>query len=258
MKMHLSIRQIATHAFVMCLFIPTVAVMPWAQGASIDPQLKVGDTGDDVKLLQARLNTTLVPAPNLAVDGTFGASTTAAVIKFQEEHSLAADGIVGTKTWRALFGVTVNDNVRVSASGLAKLRAILDDAGLATATVTSGVRTSGEQARAMYENIKATSVQAQKDLYGPNGDQVIDVFVANSAKPKDEVVALMDTKIVELGPPNVSKHCSNTHDVIDVAPSTIADRDKFEAALSKAKSEARISNFLVPPADPSYHIESLK
>lgn len=38
----------------------------------------------------------------ISIDGKFGANTKAAVIDFQRKHSLATDGIVGTKTRQAL------------------------------------------------------------------------------------------------------------------------------------------------------------
>lgn len=39
----------------------------------------------------------------LVEDGKFGSQTQASVIKFQKENNLVADGIVGAKTWKALF-----------------------------------------------------------------------------------------------------------------------------------------------------------
>jgi peptidoglycan hydrolase-like protein with peptidoglycan-binding domain len=37
------------------------------------------------------------------IDGIFGAGTDRAVRRFQQSHSLVADGIVGPKTWRSLI-----------------------------------------------------------------------------------------------------------------------------------------------------------
>lgn len=56
--------------------------------------LKNGSKGDEVKLLQRKLN--------LTDDGIFGPKTEAAVKKFQKEHNLEVDGIVGKNTWAAL------------------------------------------------------------------------------------------------------------------------------------------------------------
>jgi peptidoglycan hydrolase-like protein with peptidoglycan-binding domain len=39
---------------------------------------------------------------NIAVDGIFGSATRAAVVQFQKQSGLAADGIVGPQTWQAL------------------------------------------------------------------------------------------------------------------------------------------------------------
>lgn len=56
--------------------------------------IKNGSKGDEVKLLQRKLN--------LTDDGIFGPKTEAAVKKWQKEHNIEADGIVGPKTWAAL------------------------------------------------------------------------------------------------------------------------------------------------------------
>ncbi len=37
-----------------------------------------------------------------AIDGIFGRQTQASVMKFQQSKKLAADGVVGAKTWTAL------------------------------------------------------------------------------------------------------------------------------------------------------------
>lgn len=60
--------------------------------------LKVGSKGDDVKKLQTKLG--------LAADGTFGPGTEKAVKKWQIDHDLNPDGVVGDGTWSKMFGST--------------------------------------------------------------------------------------------------------------------------------------------------------
>ena len=60
--------------------------------------LKVGSKGDDVKKLQAKLG--------LAADGAFGPGTEKAVKKWQIDHDLNPDGVVGDGTWSKMFGST--------------------------------------------------------------------------------------------------------------------------------------------------------
>lgn len=60
------------------------------------PQIQRGSKGKAVKILQIILG-------DLEVDGSFGPATQAATLAFQKKHGLEADGVVGPKTWRALF-----------------------------------------------------------------------------------------------------------------------------------------------------------
>ena len=64
--------------------------------------LRAGSKGRDVKRLQLLLNSKLKPSPRLKPDGEFGPRTRDAVERFQKERRLAADGVVGPKTWYAL------------------------------------------------------------------------------------------------------------------------------------------------------------
>lgn len=63
------------------------------------PTLRLGDTGEDVKVLQMRLNKV---GATLLVDGDFGPRTEAAVKNFQIRKNLTPDGVVGQETWGAL------------------------------------------------------------------------------------------------------------------------------------------------------------
>lgn len=78
-----------------------LAVLHWPDSVYTQPKapigyktLRVGDKGDEVKLLQRKLG--------LKDDGDFGPKTHAAVVTFQQKNGLVADGVVGSKTWSML------------------------------------------------------------------------------------------------------------------------------------------------------------
>lgn len=61
--------------------------------------LRRGSFGDAVRGLQQLLRT---KGYTLAIDGDFGAATELAVMMWQQQHQLNADGIVGRQTWQSL------------------------------------------------------------------------------------------------------------------------------------------------------------
>lgn len=70
---------------------------------SVDlPVLKKGSKCNAVKTLQILLNSHDF---GLAVDGSFGTLTLNAVLEYQEETGLVADGSVGPATWKKILGV---------------------------------------------------------------------------------------------------------------------------------------------------------
>lgn len=70
--------------------------------------LKKGSKGNEVKELQTLLHIT--------ADGIFGPGTEKAVIEFQKNHNLVADGIVGTKTWNELHKLNNSDSSFIQAN----------------------------------------------------------------------------------------------------------------------------------------------
>ena len=62
----------------------------------------------------------------------------------------------------------------------------------------------------------------------------------------------MEAKINQLGPSTVSKHCSNSEYVFDVAPASITAKGAFVAAVLGHKA---VSKLLQPPKDEAYHIQ---
>ena len=64
------------------------------------PTIRQGDRGVYVRYLQQKLTSKLYPLG--AIDGIFGNATRQAVVEFQQENGLAADGIVGPLTWEVV------------------------------------------------------------------------------------------------------------------------------------------------------------
>lgn len=76
-----------------------------APSAAQGRALKEGVQGEDVRMLQAnlaRLGYTDAQGQALHTDGQFGPGTRHAVERFQRDHQLAADGVVGAKTQDAI------------------------------------------------------------------------------------------------------------------------------------------------------------
>lgn len=64
------------------------------------PTLKQGSTGEYVLAWQKFLNMSGYPCG--IEDGIFGKNTRLAVIDYQRDHGLTADGIIGSKTWDSI------------------------------------------------------------------------------------------------------------------------------------------------------------
>ena len=69
------------------------------------PMLRKGSKGASVKALQILLIGNRYSCGQYGADGDFGGGTESAVKKYQEDHGLDADGVVGPKTWAKLLGL---------------------------------------------------------------------------------------------------------------------------------------------------------
>ena len=69
-----------------------------------DFNLKFGDTGEYIKILQEKLK--ILGFYNALITGSFGLATEEGVKAFQKEYNLEATGIVGAKMWKMLFELT--------------------------------------------------------------------------------------------------------------------------------------------------------
>ena len=87
-------KRIISSLLVLCVLI---SICPQALAYST---VRSGSSGGDVRTLQTMLN--VVSNAGLAVDGSFGPGTLAAVKRFQSANNLAADGVCGPNMWAAL------------------------------------------------------------------------------------------------------------------------------------------------------------
>ena len=157
------------------------------------------------------------------------------------------------------FGPNANQAV-VSVFTIGVLTDILRAAGLDACLVTSTSRTPADQARIMFGNITSKGVQSQMKLYAAPGRAVVQTYVQakNAGKSKDQIIAAMLAKINALGPGTVSHHCADPAklNVVDVAPSSVANQGAFVKAVNAAKAKGTVSKFLTPGnSDPAFHIE---
>ncbi|MEV6963245.1 D-Ala-D-Ala carboxypeptidase family metallohydrolase [Streptomyces sp. NPDC051207] len=102
-------------AFVMIMSGAVVGTVATAGTAHADGcytwtrTLSEGASGSDVTQLQIRLGGYAGYGSVLAVDGSFGPATSAALKRFQSAYGLAADGIAGSNTYNKLYALQDDD-----------------------------------------------------------------------------------------------------------------------------------------------------
>src|ERR1700719_5025855 len=67
------------------------------------PTIRLGSTGEHVRLLQMNLNGLALNYNNFAIDGTYDTKTMAVLKDFQDRFQLESNGIVEAHTWSVLI-----------------------------------------------------------------------------------------------------------------------------------------------------------
>lgn len=141
-----------------------------------------GSEGEWVVALQEALN---AAGYELDVDGSFGDNTEAAVIAFQRENRLAADGVVGPNTWAAL-GIETHSHHNKRSSDVVYLeRGSRGDAVrvLQSALVGAGYELDVDGAFGDDTDAAVRAFQEENDLdadgvVGPNTWNALQEFIA--------------------------------------------------------------------------------
>ncbi|HVS58446.1 MAG TPA: peptidoglycan-binding protein [Candidatus Saccharimonadales bacterium] len=90
-----ALAQVIAH-FVVAKSTQTATGATSSYSCTTTPTLQQGSTGGCVKEVQN--------AVGVVQDGKYGTDTKTAVIKYQQQHGIPADGVVGPQTWAAING----------------------------------------------------------------------------------------------------------------------------------------------------------
>jgi len=162
---------------------------------------------------------------------------------------------LATEQRNIVFGPNAN-RASLSEFTLSVLRDIMRVAGVATLTISATQRSPQDQAQVMFNNLETQGVDAQRRLYKPPGQSVIDAYVAakSAGKSADDIKAAMLAQVLKVDPQAVSQHAADPRvvNIFDVAPSSVARPDEFLAA---ARNDGRVARVAAPPNDPGLHFE---
>ena len=158
------------------------------------------------------------------------------------------------------------DAAKLSSRTLDLIRAQAAAQGIAQLTISSTQRDARRQAGAMYDNLARTGEQAQRRLYDPNGEAVIDVALAErrAGSSRDAAILAMMRRIEEIrtADSNAFKHLVDPTrlQAVDIDPRSLrgygSEAERRDRLLSGFRREKGISRVLGPPrGDPAIHIE---
>ena len=147
---------------------------------------RLGDAGPEVGDIQDRLVSLGVPIDDAERNGTFGASTDAAVRTFQGDRLLRIDGLVGPDTWGQLVeaGYQLGDRTLYLHSPMYR----------------------GDDVRALQRKLNALGFDAGREdgLFGANTNRAIREFQRNVGDEPDGIVGLHTISTLERMRPDES------------------------------------------------------
>ena len=166
--------------------------------------LRRGSTGTNVRILQKQLSRIAKDYPSFgkpAVTGTFDEATENSVKKFQKQFSLTADGVVGQRTWNALYAAWVDAQSDLGGTAWPGTALRRGAAGMEVRLVQFWLRLAADNYSALrtvtvdgsYGAATVSAVEAFQTLFGLTPDGVVGRSTWNKLK---EVGLAVANKIV--------------------------------------------------------------
>ena len=147
--------------------------------------LEMGSTGSEVRKLQQKLKD--LGYLSGSVDGTFGVATQAAVIAFQKNNNLTADGKAGTATQSKLYSGTAQ-----KATGNA--------AKISEGSSSSGTGTSGSSSGSSGSTDNSSSTAATKNNSGRDTSDIASTgYITLENGMEGEQVKTLQKRLKDLG-----------------------------------------------------------
>lgn len=168
------------------------------------PYLKTGSMGSGVRWLQTALNNLM--NAGLSVDGQFGIGTKNAVIKFQEQYGLEADGVVGPSTINKLVECLKNKLTPIPATPVAVVENVSPGTATFSWNAVEGAtsykitfRKSGDEYAVEAENYTGTSWT--KTGLQPNTKYWFRVYAVNGSgsSPHSESISATTEAALDVG-----------------------------------------------------------
>ena len=166
--------------------------------------LRRGSTGTNVRILQKQLSRIAKDYPSFGkpvVTGTFDEATENSVKKFQKQFSLTADGVVGQRTWNALYAAWVDAQSDLGGTAWPGTALRRGAAGMEVRLVQFWLRLAADNYSALrtvtvdgiYGAATVSAVEAFQTLFGLTPDGVVGRSTWNKLK---EVGLAVANKIV--------------------------------------------------------------
>ena len=164
--------------------VSTAATLPYAASPDLKATLKVGSSGDQVRMLQERLS--VLNYYTTAIDSVYGTGTAQAVTLFQKSNGLTADGVAGPKTLTKLHSASALPYTQAQAMPASPV----SETPVSASVLRSG--DSGDQVKNMQSRLVALGYLTAADgIFGPKTFQAVKTFQQRNGLTSDGIAGKM-------------------------------------------------------------------